>query len=800
LADWWPGYGVNEGNVIDPSPPDPGAPAGTVETWYFRLRTNVYFHDGSLLTTEDVEYSFERGMLQDHSGGPMWMLYEPLLGCYGSAHYDLDEDGEINETEYLMLENDIKGAIERNATHVWFNLKMEYAPFQQILSQSWSMILSKDYAIAHGCWNGQYGNYTEFLRCYDPPAPGPLMTDGVWAMGTGPYKLAAINTDPHTGWYTLEKYDDYWGGWPAPGAGGYATHATVKLVEEWFNRKVQFFSTDPNVQADFCVVPRAHVPEMHPGGDKDVDPYPGFRLYKVPVQVVGALYFNYNVSTPSDFVPKLGDTPKPDLFSDRNLRLAFIYAMNFTKYNLEYWLGEAVQPTTCMPPGTAFYNESKPVYSIDVAKAQAALDAAWGGDAKTQGISVKLTYNSGNTARETICRMVKDFLENRLTWGPDAVVNIEVVGVPWGEYIPHLYYGRLAVFTLGWLADFPDPHNWFMPFMHPSHGDYAAYGQHVVYGLGDIAANWSPDPSYGPPPYTNALGETVTEINNTYVEHIIEAALGQTPDIREKLYNELMDIYYAEAPALPIYTSIGRHYERTWIHGWYGTWNQNAISPGYYFYTIWKELEVTPVEVDVSTFNAELSPESNITNWLLSQAYHAPRTPVPYMKENPEGTTEPIAHMTAYVKRYDSGVTPVLVMVSWAGFTAKNHSEEFGYAVDYLAGGDEATLGPENISNTMPAVGRYEVYLKTFVLSDYAFNTNVTADFHSGYFYALGYCDLNKDNIVDGQDFQMVKRAIPSTPGAAKWRWTADVNCDGLVDGVDYTKVKSLIPTMYEES
>ena len=51
-------------------PPDPAAPPGTNNTWYFKIRGGVIFHSGDILTTEDVEYSFERLMVQDRSGGP----------------------------------------------------------------------------------------------------------------------------------------------------------------------------------------------------------------------------------------------------------------------------------------------------------------------------------------------------------------------------------------------------------------------------------------------------------------------------------------------------------------------------------------------------------------------------------------------------------------------------------------------------------------------------------------------------------------------------------------------------------
>jgi len=49
-------------------------------TYRFKIRDGVKFHEGGDLTPEDVEYSFERTMVQDRGGGPTWMLYQSLLG------------------------------------------------------------------------------------------------------------------------------------------------------------------------------------------------------------------------------------------------------------------------------------------------------------------------------------------------------------------------------------------------------------------------------------------------------------------------------------------------------------------------------------------------------------------------------------------------------------------------------------------------------------------------------------------------------------------------------------------------
>jgi len=364
-ADSWPGYGT-PGNIIVPTPLGGGA-----ERWYFHIRANNPWQNPAygFVTPADVEYSFERGMLFDHTNGPMWMLYEPLLGGASSYDFDLDADGDINATEWPALYTAVTGAIGSNETHVWFNLVGGYSPFQQILCQSWSMIMDKEWSIAQDLWDGT-NNYANWHATWDLPSPGPLMNPAK-AMGSGPFKLDAMDEDPNTGFWRLARHTAYWGNWPAPGAELYVEYVTTKSVNEWANRKAQFLSTDPNLQADLCYVPRANTPEIHQDGNINGPVLPGFNYWQpaAPSQALDAIYFTYTIAPESGYIPKMGVTPKADLMTDRNFRLAMSYVFNFTTYINDVFLGEAVQSAMCMPPGTLYYNGSKTAYGIDIVHA-----------------------------------------------------------------------------------------------------------------------------------------------------------------------------------------------------------------------------------------------------------------------------------------------------------------------------------------------------------------------------------------------------------------------------------------------
>jgi len=500
----------------------------------------------------------------------------------------------------------------------------------------------------------------------------------------------------------------------------------------------------------------------------------------VPAVSCGSLFFNYYIQTPSDFVPLLGTEEKTDLFSDRDLRLAFMYSLNVTQFIDEYFLGEAVQPTTCMPPGRAFYNTSKPIYAIDLTKAEQHFKAAWGGRVWDEGITVQITYNEGNTARETVAKMLEDVIEHRIPW--TATIDIQPTGVPWSVYIVNMFTGSLPSFTLGWLEDYPDPHNWFSPYMASS-GDFSGVAQNVEYGLDPIgmAANWDPEASYGPPPYTNVLGETVTAINNTYVDHLLAIAIGALPDVREPIYNELMDIYYAEAISENLYNAFTRHYERTWINGYADTWNANPISPGYYFYTIWKEAVGTVYSVDIS---AQETITNATTAYPLIQVYKGE------MRLN--GDPAKIDYNVHVV--YKTGTVDVWVYIS---LKRTNTEGKYYFPIAYyisLGPGEEYTETftwyEDGVEDVMKE-GNWTISLYVSPsgvpggeVEDSNLANNLADEPHvvEAKVWAV---DINGDGKVNIIDIAAAAMAFGSVPGHPRWNPDADINGDGKTNIFD---------------
>lgn len=602
IAKSWPGS-TQDGKKIVPSPPDPAAPVGTVETWYFKIDTSIPWQNPLYGTVEtgDVEFSIERGMVQDPTGGPQWMFFEPLLSAYSSRDWNLADDGVAAQVGHM-----IDDAVQHNATHVWFNLKQGYAAFQQILTQSWGSILNYQWVQADGeDWPGfNVTGYVNWRDYNDLPEPGPLMDEISLdpnydaMMGTGPYMLDYWDVDPVAGMWRIVKFNGYWRGWsPHP----HATTIITKSISEWATRKSYFISEDPLNQVDIAYVPRANVNELN--GE------PGIRFkYDLPTLAGNAFFFNYDVDALSVRIPTLGGAPKANLFSDRHMRMAFAYAFNVTDFVASFYKGEAFAIGNPIIQGIAYYNASKPIRNINLAKVEAELKLAWGGQAWANGFTVEVNFNTGNTARKAIADMIA-YVINSLKPG-----SVSVVAIPWTDYLTEMSSKKLVAWMLGWLADFPDPHNWVMPFMH-TQGDFSGF-QNINYGQDPASLDWK-DNTYGRGPtngfpYTNYAGpgHTVTELNNTYVNGLIEIGI-TIPDsnpLRGELYEELMDISYAEVSTEYTFQGKGRHYERDWLEGWY----YNIIWPGNLYYELWK----SPVETEIRDLGiiGSLSPDTGTLN------------------------------------------------------------------------------------------------------------------------------------------------------------------------------------------
>jgi peptide/nickel transport system substrate-binding protein len=416
------------------------------KTYRFHIRKGVKFSNGNSLTPSDVEYSFERGMVQDYSAGPQWMLFEPFFA--GSSSRD-------NDT--LMPLSKLTSAVEVDGEWVQFNLATPYEPFLQILCGTWGSIVDKEWCIEQGDWDGTQASYE---KLNNPESDNwPLHTK---MMGTGPFTFDYWDQAVEI---SFNRNDNYWG------KKAKFEKVVIKDVGEWTTRKLMLENGD----ADQVYVPTEYYGEM--------DGVEGLTVYRdLALVQLDAFFFVYNISDKSPFIGsgKLDGEGIPlDFFTDINVRKAFTYSFNWDIYIQQVMQGHGIQPASPVVKGLSYYNANLPKYSFDTAKATELFKAAWGGQVWEKGFTLTLAYNSGNTTRKTAC----DILAANIN-ALNPKFHVLVAAQEWTSYNAQWRKYLLPCFQVGWLPDYMDAHNFIVPWM----ATYGPFSKFQGYGSAEIDA------------------------------------------------------------------------------------------------------------------------------------------------------------------------------------------------------------------------------------------------------------------------------------------------------------------------
>ncbi|MFN4217864.1 MAG: ABC transporter substrate-binding protein [Candidatus Bipolaricaulia bacterium] len=516
------------------------------KTYTFKIKKGIKFHEGGDLSPDDVAYSLQRGLLQDRSGGPQWVLLDPILGV--TAIDDLAKEvGDVKACEM------VKEAISVQGDNVVIKLKIPFSPMLQILAGTWGAVLDKEWMIAQGDWDGKCDNWRKW---HDPAAEKSTIFNK--ANGTGPYKLEKWTPGEEIR-YT--RFDGHWRG-KAPLA-----KAVYKVMPEWGTRLAAFQAGD----LDSMDVPRAFVAQMDPlvKEGKAV-------MYKdLPTNTAQDAFFNFKVAAESAFIPLLGRDRKPDLFSDIHMRKAFNYCFDTDTYIKDAWLGEAKKRRGPIPSGLLGYNPEQPVYEFSLEKCEAELKAAWDGKPWNDGFQVTLTYNTGNVQRKIAAELLEKNLESfNAKRGRAPSINVNVLDMPWPSYLKALDAEQLAAFWIGWLEDYHHPHNWVQPYLE-SNGAFGGFQQF------EVIQNVKYEPVHAKGILPAKDYKNLQEMFDDLIE---KALLESDVKKQEKIYFDIqrlaiewaVDIFQAEL--------LGRRYFQPWVKGWY----HNPAYPGDWFFVLSK--------------------------------------------------------------------------------------------------------------------------------------------------------------------------------------------------------------------
>jgi peptide/nickel transport system substrate-binding protein len=173
--------------------------SAAADMYTFTIRSGVTFHAGGTLEAHDVAYSFQRGLLQNRTGGPMWLWFEMFFGNYGIDDLSGDDLAKCQAVQNAITYNDTAGTVT-------FHLNQGHGGFLALLETPAASILDKEWLAANGGWDGSCSTWRTY---HDPAVDASPLYDQ--ANGTGPFQLASWSGDE----LQLDRYAGYWRQTPA---------------------------------------------------------------------------------------------------------------------------------------------------------------------------------------------------------------------------------------------------------------------------------------------------------------------------------------------------------------------------------------------------------------------------------------------------------------------------------------------------------------------------------------------------------------------------------------------------------
>jgi peptide/nickel transport system substrate-binding protein len=538
----------------------------------FNIRTdptiNFYNETGSIVDTfnaADAEYSFERGLVQDQSGSPMWMFYQPLFGTMNSEPFKTN----TTEPTAMTLAHLIDSAIQTNGNDLTFSIGIHYPDnaFKETLCQTWGSIVSKEFSMSIGCWNGDLyadsdgDGYPNWWTANHRVNRSPYDTSGNMRFcGTGPFRLTKF--DPANYQVVLTRNTGYWGGWPAPDCGnafsaGYIDTVQIDYIADWNMRKAEFLSG----KLDICAVPAASMSELLDPATKEPIQNDIKTIKNLVSLTLSSAFFQFTIDIASSFIGT-GQFPGGipfNFFNDTHARRAFAYAFNRTECIAQQPYTESTWRETPLIFGLyPDYHTPQVAYGTSYSAAEAELKQAIynGIDVWTAGFTMILPYYTGHDISRIAYTELKNFFANLSTYdgrtGPPF--QISLYQHDFDPFTP-LDPLQCPIYTTGWLADYADADSFIRPYMY-SVGDFASFQNYTA---------------------KNGWGRLKDDL--------IDMAIN-TPDgsQRAAIYNQLEHTYIEDCPSLPLIQPLGRTWMKYWVKGWY----YNPLAPSNDYYRMWK--------------------------------------------------------------------------------------------------------------------------------------------------------------------------------------------------------------------
>lgn len=446
----------------------------TYTTFVFHLRKGVKFHNsevfeggvGREVTANDFKYTLTKLCEADADNQGSWVFLGRVKGC--EEYYASTQTGQ-------PLPEGVTGVTVVDDYTLKIELNKTFTGFLNMLALPFTAVFPKE----------AVDKYGKEMR--------------VKTVGTGPFVLKDMNEGNYV---ILEKNPEYWGKDEAGNQLPYLNGIKVTFIKDRKTELLEF----KNGKIDFLFrLPLEMISDIVTVDDKLIGEYQQYQL-----QVMPSLALQY-----------YGFQHKGDLFNNKDLRIAFNYAIDKQSI-VEYTLkGSGIAAVHgVVPPGVPNY-DYKVVkgYQYDPAKAREYMAKAGypGGEGFPK---LTLQINSGGGHNEQVAEAIQKMLKENL--GIEVEINI----IPFAQHLELVETGKTQFWRAGWVADYPDAENFLNLF----------YSKHIPATMEERS-------------YLNSVRYSNPEFDKVFEEALVTVDADQ----RELLYLKADQIMMDDAAIIPIY-------------------------------------------------------------------------------------------------------------------------------------------------------------------------------------------------------------------------------------------------------
>jgi oligopeptide transport system substrate-binding protein len=226
---------------------------------------------------------------------------------------------------------------------------------------------------------------------------------------------------------------------------------------------------------------------------------------------------------PSLDVYYFGFNTELEPFDNPDVRNALSMAIDRDFLASEFLLDLVVPAKGILPPGIPGYNDALPELEFDAQGAADLLDEA-GGPEILEDVTI-LTSGQG-AAPSDILQAVQ------VMWEQNLGVTIEIEQEDFGLFLRDVNEGNFEMFSLGWIADYPDPQNFLEIKLHSDSANNEAF-------------------------YSNPQVDALLD----------QAADEEDEDARLELYQQAEELIMQDMPWIPLYHAKSSYLVKPYVEG-----------------------------------------------------------------------------------------------------------------------------------------------------------------------------------------------------------------------------------------